>query len=233
MVKEIKEFNTKEVQLLIKELIEELLEGDENRINEIINAFQKNNINGKEFLSLEEKELINTLQIKEYRIRINILLIIKEYNEKDMNQKLNNNNNNSIKEINNNKKEEEIINLNNKKEEEKIKNDEELRLNLIKKRNERKHINNKNNIETTILDEKEENFRFFTSFNSLSFFFQRDSKIFSCGRNDYGQLLLGNNENQYEPKEVDFFKDKKVKNIYLSNNHSFYLTGFIIFFKLN
>lgn len=59
-----------------------------------------------------------------------------------------------------------------------------------------------------------------------------DNRVFAFGSNDFGQL--GNEDIKVEqstPLEIDFFKDKDVKDILTGKNHSFVLTSKIIHFE--
>lgn len=47
-----------------------------------------------------------------------------------------------------------------------------------------------------------------------------DNKVYSWGKGSEGQLGHGNNEAQYFPKLIEYFKDKKVTHVKASINHS-------------
>lgn len=40
--------------------------------------------------------------------------------------------------------------------------------------------------------------------------------LYGCGNNDYGQIGLENQQNQYIPIEIDYFQGKKIQTIFES-----------------
>jgi alpha-tubulin suppressor-like RCC1 family protein len=56
--------------------------------------------------------------------------------------------------------------------------------------------------------------------------------VFSFGSNRFGQLGIGNNEDQNKPIEISFFKGMNVDKIYSSNYHCFAISSNSIIFIL-
>lgn len=54
-----------------------------------------------------------------------------------------------------------------------------------------------------------------------------DNILYGFGKNDYGQLGLGNTKDQYFPTKIPFFEEAKIEKIRCGENFSFVLLGIL------